>query len=221
MRVVVADDEALLREGLVRLLREAGFEVIGTASDGAGIVRLVEARRPDLAVIDIKMPPDHKEEGIVAAQEIRRRFPDIGVLVLSHYLESRYAMSLIEELPQRSGYLLKDRVSEIGVLTDALRRIQQGECVIDPTIVSRLVRHRRNIGPLSTLTDRERDILGLMAEGHSNQGICDRLVLSPKTVEGHINNLFRKLDIGQAGDYHRRVVAVLTYLRAHGSAPRD
>jgi DNA-binding NarL/FixJ family response regulator len=221
MRVVVADDEALLREGLVRLLREAGFEVIGTASDGAGIVRLVEARRPDLAVIDIKMPPDHKEEGIVAAQEIRRRFPDIGVLVLSHYLESRYAMSLIEELPQRSGYLLKDRVSEIGVLTDALRRIQQGECVIDPTIVSRLVRHRRNIGPLSTLTDRERDILGLMAEGHSNQGICDRLVLSPKTVEGHINNLFRKLDIGQAGDYHRRVVAVLTYLRAHGSASRD
>ena len=219
MRVVVADDETLLREGLVRLLAEAGFEVIGTASDGAGVVRLVEARRPDLAVIDIKMPPDHKEEGIVAAQEIHRRFPDIGVLVLSHYLESRYAMSLIAELPQRSGYLLKDRVSEIGVLTDALRRIQQGECVIDPTIVSRLVRHQRNIGPLSILTERERDILELMAEGHSNQGICGHLFLSPKTVEGHINNLFRKLDIGPAAEYHRRVLAVLTFLRAHGSAP--
>jgi DNA-binding NarL/FixJ family response regulator len=218
MRVVVADDETLLREGLVRLLSEAGFEVVGTAADGSALVRLVEARRPDLALIDIKMPPDHKEEGLVAAHEIRRRFPEIGVLVLSHYLESRYAMSLVEELPQRSGYLLKDRVSEIGVLTDAIRRIGQGECVIDPTIVSRLVRHRRNTGPLSALTERERDILELMAEGHSNQGIVERLFLSPKTVEGHINNLFRKLDIGPAPDYHRRVVAVLTFLRAHSTA---
>ena len=164
------------------------------------------------------MPPDHNQEGIVAAQEIRRRFPDVGVLVLSHYLESRYAMTLFEELPERSGYLLKDRVSEIGVLTDALRRIAQGECVIDPTIVSRLVRHRRNVGPLSGLTKRERDILELMAEGHSNQGICERLFLSPKTVEGHVNNLFRKLDIGQAPDYHRRVLAVLTFLRTRGAA---
>ena len=215
MRVVLADDEALLREGLARLLSEAGFEVTGKAGDATELLRLVEARRPQLAVVDIKMPPDHNEEGLVAAQEIRRRFPEIGVLVLSHYLESRYAMSLVEELPERSGYLLKDRVSDIGVLTDALRRIADGECVIDPTIVTRLIRHRRNAGPLSQLTDREREVLELMAEGHSNSGVCERLVLSPKTVEGHVNNIFRKLDIGAAPAYHRRVVAVLTFLRAH------
>jgi serine/threonine-protein kinase len=214
---VLADDEALLREGLARLLAEAGFEVAGTAGDAAELLRLVEARRPQLAVVDIKMPPDHSEEGLIAAQEIRRRFPDVGVLVLSHYLESRYAMSLIEELPERSGYLLKDRVSDIGVLTDALRRIADGECVIDPTIVSRLIRHRRNVGPLSQLTDREREVLELMAEGHSNSGVCERLVLSPKTVEGHVNNIFRKLDIGDAPTYHRRVVAVLTFLRARAA----
>jgi DNA-binding NarL/FixJ family response regulator len=213
MRVVLADDETLLREGLARLLTEAGFEVAGTARDGQALVRMVEARRPELVVTDIKMPPDHREEGLDAAAEIRRRFPDVGVLVLSHYLESRYAMSLLEELPERSGYLLKDRVSELGVLTDALRRIGDGECVIDPTIVARLIRHRRNVGPLSLLTARERDVLELMAEGHSNQGICERLVLSPKTVEGHVNNLFRKLDIGDAPTSHRRVTAVLTFLR--------
>jgi DNA-binding NarL/FixJ family response regulator len=214
VRVVVADDETLLREGLARLLTEAGFEVAGTARDGEGLVRMVQARRPELVVTDIKMPPEHREEGLDAAAEIRRRFPEIGVLVLSHYLESRYAMSLLEELPERSGYLLKDRVSELGVLTDALRRIADGECVVDPTIVSRLVRHRRNVGPLSELTERERDVLELMAEGHSNQGISERLVLSPKTVEGHVNNLFRKLDIGDAPTSHRRVTAVLTFLRA-------
>jgi DNA-binding NarL/FixJ family response regulator len=214
MRVVLADDETLLREGLARLLTEAGFEVAGTARDGAGLVRIVEARRPELVVTDIKMPPEHREEGLEAAAEIRRRFPQVGVLVLSHYLESRYAMSLLEELPERSGYLLKDRVSELGVLTDALRRIADGECVVDPTIVSRLVRHRRNVGPLSELTEREREVLELMAEGHSNQGICERLVLSPKTVEGHVNNIFRKLDIGDTVTAHRRVTAVLTFLRA-------
>jgi DNA-binding NarL/FixJ family response regulator len=145
----------------------------------------VVLRRPELVVTDIKMPPEHREEGLEAAAEIRRRFPEIGVLVLSHYIESRYAMSLLDELPERSGYLLKDRVSELGVLTDALRRIADGECVVDPTIVARLVRHRRNVGPLSGLTERERDVLELMAEGHSNQGISERLVLSPKTVERH------------------------------------
>jgi DNA-binding NarL/FixJ family response regulator len=214
VRVVIADDEALLREGLARLLAEAGFEVVGGAADAAGLLRLVEVRRPDVAVTDIKMPPTHTDEGLIAAQEIRRRFPAVGVLVLSHYLESRYAMSLLEELPGRSGYLLKDRVSEVGSLVDALRRIDGGECVIDPTIVSRLVSHRRNAGPLAALTAREREVLSLMAEGHSNQGICERLFLSPKTLEGHVGNIFRKLDIGEAPSYHRRVVAVLTFLRA-------
>jgi serine/threonine-protein kinase len=201
----------------MRLLVEAGFEMVGAAGDAVELLRLVEARRPDVVLTDIKMPPDYSEEGLLAAQQIRRRFPDTGVLVLSHYLESRYAMSLIEKVPERSGYLLKDRVSEIGVLSDALRRIGDGECVIDPTIVSRLVRHRRNVGPLSELTDREREILELMAEGHSNGGVCERLVLSPKTVEGHVNNIFRKLDIGVAPTQHRRVVAVLTFLRDRGS----
>src|SRR5262249_12370090 len=144
MRVVLADDEALLREGLARLLDEAGVEVSGTAQDAPGLLRLVEARRPDVAITDIKMPPSHTDEGLLAARDTRRRFPEVGVLVLSHYLESRYAMSLVQELPERSGYLLKDRVSEIGSLTDTLRRIADGECVIDPTIVARLVSHRRN-----------------------------------------------------------------------------
>ena len=214
MRVVLADDEALLREGLVRLLAEAGFEVAGAAQDATGLIRLVETRRPEVAITDIKMPPTHTDEGLVAARDIRRRFPQVGVLVLSHYLESRYAMSLVEELPERSGYLLKDRVSELGALIDALRRIGDGECVIDPTIVARLVAHRRNAGPLGELTAREREVLGLMAEGHSNAGICERLFLSPKTLEGHIGSIFRKLDIGEAPAYHRRVVAVLTFLRA-------
>ncbi len=217
MRVVLADDEALLREGLMRLLAEAGFEVVGAAGNAEGLLRLIETRAPEVALIDIKMPPDYSEEGLVAAQEIRRRFPDVGVLVLSHYLESRYAMALLEELPEHSGYLLKDRVSDIGVLTDALRRIGDGECVIDPTIVSRLVRHRRNVGPLSQLTEREREVLELMAEGHSNAGVSERLFLSPKTVEGHVNNIFRKLDIGAAPTHHRRVIAVLTFLRAGGA----
>lgn len=163
------------------------------------------------------MPPSHNHEGLLAAREIRRRFSQVGLLVLSHYLESRYAMALVEELPERSGYLLKDRVSEIGSLTDALRRIADGECVIDPTIVSRLVSHRRNAGPLAQLTPRERKVLALMAERHSNHGICKQLFLSPTTLEEHVSNIFRKLDIGEAPAYHRRVLAVLTFLRAGGA----
>jgi DNA-binding NarL/FixJ family response regulator len=160
------------------------------------------------------MPPDHEEEGLVAAQEIRSRHPGIGVLVLSHYLESRYAMRLLQDLPDRSGYLLKDRVSDVAVLADALRRIAEGECVVDPTIVSRLVARRGQAGSLAELTDRERDVLGLMAEGHSNDGIAGNLHLSAKTVEGHIRQIFMKLGIREAPESHRRVVAVLTFLRA-------
>lgn len=216
MRVVVADDETLLRQGLVQLLAKAGFEVVGEARDATELLRLVEARRPDLVLTDIKMPPGHSDEGLVAAQEIRRNHPAIGVLVLSHYLESRYAMRLLEDFPERTGYLLKDRVSDIAVLADALRRIAEGECVLDPTIVARLVARRENAGPLAELTEREREVLALMAEGHSNRGVGERLYISPKTVEGHVGQVFAKLGIEDAPTAHRRVVAVLAFLRATG-----
>ena len=214
MRVIVADDEVLLREGLARLLAEAGFEVVGKASDATELLALVERRRPDLVVVDIKMPPTHTDEGLAAASEIGERHPDVGVLVLSHYLEPRYAMRLLEEHPERAGYLLKDRVSDVAVLADALRRISDGECVVDPTIVSRLVARRRG-GPLAALTEREREVLALMAEGHSNEGIGERLVLSPRTVETHIRQIFLKLGLRDTPAYHRRVVAVLTFLRSN------
>ena len=212
MRIVLAEDEVLLREGLARLLTDAGFEVVGKAGDAAALLRLVDARRPELVLTDIKMPPTHSDEGLEAAREIGRRHPGTGVLVLSHYLESGYALRLLEDLPERSGYLLKDRVSDVAVLTDALRRIGQGECVIDPTIVSRLLA-RHHSGPLADLTAREREILALMAEGHSNDGICRLLFLSPKTVEGHIHQIFLKLDLGDLPSYNRRVLAVLRFLR--------
>jgi DNA-binding NarL/FixJ family response regulator len=216
MRVVVADDEVLLRQGLVQLLTKAGFEVAGEAGDASELLRLVEARQPELVLTDIKMPPGHSDEGLVAAQDIRRANPQIGVLVLSHYLESRYAMRLLDAFPERTGYLLKDRVSDIAVLADALRRIAEGECVLDPTIVARLVARRENARPLSELTGREREVLALMAEGHSNRGIGERLFLSPKTVEGHVGQIFQKLALDEAPATHRRVVAVLAFLRATG-----
>jgi DNA-binding NarL/FixJ family response regulator len=213
VRVIVADDEALLREGLTRLLAEAGFEVVGTAADAAGLLRLVDARRPDTVIVDIKMPPTHTDEGLVAAQDIGRRHPDIGVLVLSHYLEPRYAMQLLERHPRRAGYLLKERVADIAVLADALHRLAENECVIDPTIVSRLLARRRS-GPLQYLSEREREVLALMAEGHSNHAISERLVLSRRTVETHIRQIFLKLDLRETTAYDRRVTAVLAFLRA-------
>jgi serine/threonine-protein kinase len=214
VRVIVADDEALLREGLARLLTEAGFEVAGKARDATELLGLVERRLPDLVIVDIKMPPTHTDEGLAAARQIGYRHPDIGVLVLSHYLEPRYAMRLLEEHPARAGYLLKDRVSDVAVLADALHRLAEGECVIDPTIVARLLARRRT-GPLQDLTDREREVLALMAEGHSNEGIGERLFLSQRTVETHIRQIFLKLDLRDTPAYHRRVVAVLTFLRSN------
>jgi DNA-binding NarL/FixJ family response regulator len=214
MRVVVADDEVLLREGLARLLTETGFEVVGKAGDPDQLLATVRHTRPDVAIVDIKMPPTHTDEGLVAAEQISRLDPSVGVLVLSHYLESRYAMRLLQHHPDRVGYLLKERVSDLAVLTDAIRRVAEGECVIDPTIVARLMARRRDSGPLTQLTDREREVLALMAEGHSNQGICDKLFLSPKTVEAHVSQIFSKLGLRGVAGYHRRVLAVLTFLRA-------
>jgi DNA-binding NarL/FixJ family response regulator len=213
MRVVIADDELLLREGLARLLSEAGFEVAGKAGTGDELMRLVEVIRPDVALVDIKMPPTHTDEGLVAAREIRRAYPEVGVLVLSHYLESSYAMRLLENHPERVGYLLKERVSDVAVLADALRRIGEGESVVDPTIVSRLVRRPRDPDPLAELTERELEVLSQLAEGRSNQGVGAALFLSPKTIESHVRQIFMKLGLEGAPDDHRRVLAVLAYLR--------
>lgn len=218
MRVVIADDAMLMREGLARLLSEAGFEVTGKFGDGDELVRRLAAADPDVAIVDIRMPPTHTDEGLVAAERIREAHPDVGVLVLSQYLESRYAMRLLESHPDRVGYLLKERVSDIAVLADALHRVHEGECVVDPTIVSRLVKRSQD-STLAELTEREREVLGLMAEGHSNRGICDRLVLSPKTVEAHVGRILQKLNLPGSGEYHRRVLAVLTYLRETAVQP--
>ena len=214
MRVVIADDEVLLRDGLDRLLTEAGFYVVGKAGTAGELRREVELAHPDVAIVDIKMPPTHTDEGLVAAREIRASHPDVGVLVLSHYLESHYAMRLLEQHPGGVGYLLKERVSGVGVLADALARVHEGECVVDPTIVSRLLRRARPASALGQLTEREREVLALMAEGRSNKGICERLFLGPKTVEGHVRNIFTKLGLGESADDHRRVLAVLSYLRS-------
>lgn len=213
MRIVIADDETLLREGLARLLVEAGHDVVGKAGTAGELLRRVELTRPDVAIVDIRMPPTHTDEGLVAAQEIRRSHPTTGVLVLSHYVESYYAMRLLEEHTERSGYLLKERISDVAVLVDAATRIAEGECVVDPTIVSRLLKRPREPSPLDELTERELEVLALMAEGNSNDGICRRLYLSPKTVETHVRHILMKLDIGETPNYHRRVLAVLAYLR--------
>jgi DNA-binding NarL/FixJ family response regulator len=213
VRVVIADDEVLLREGLARLLGELGVTVAGLAADGQSLMRAVALDLPDVAIIDIKMPPNHKDEGLVAAAEIRRRHPDVGVLVLSHYLDSRYAMRLLEQHSGGVGYLLKERVSHVHVLLDALQRVSEGECVVDPTIVARLLTRQRNHGLLSELTDREREVLALMAEGQTNQRIAVSLKISPKTVERHVGHIFTKLGLAESEDQHRRVLAVLAWLR--------
>jgi DNA-binding NarL/FixJ family response regulator len=214
MRVVIADDELLLREGVAQLLRAAGIDVVATVGNADELMLRVARARPDVALIDIRMPPTHRDEGLVAARAIRADHPATGVLVLSHYVDSSYAMRLLEHHPERSGYLLKERVSDVAVLVDALQRIDEGECVIDPTIVAQLLRKPRAEGPLDTLTTRERDVLAAIAEGCSNNAIAERLYLSPKTVEANIHHILAKLGIAEAPDVNRRVVAVLTYLRS-------
>jgi DNA-binding NarL/FixJ family response regulator len=214
MRVVVADDVMLTRQGIVRLLRDAGIEVAAEAENAEGLLREVRSARPDVALVDIRMPPTHTDEGLVAAQKIRSEHPDTGVLVLSQYVEPSYAIRLIQEYPERVGYLLKDRVFDIATVVDALRRIVDGETVIDPTIVSRLVGRRRRADPVSALTDREREVLSLVAEGLSNRAIASRLFVTERTIEAHVTQIFLKLGLPESPDQHRRVLAVLAFLRA-------
>jgi DNA-binding NarL/FixJ family response regulator len=213
MRVVVAEDVMLTREGIVRVLADAGVEVVGTTEDADGLLRLVHHHRPDVAITDIRMPPTHTDEGLGAAARIRAEFPETGVLVLSQYVEPTYALRLLEDHPEAVGYLLKERVFDVVIIVDALRRISDGETVVDPTIVARLLGRRRRDDPLATLTDREREVLALVAEGLSNKAIGERLVVTDRTVEAHISQIFDKLGLDESPTAHRRVLAVLAFLR--------
>jgi DNA-binding NarL/FixJ family response regulator len=214
VRVVIADDSVLLREGIARLLQDSGVEVVGQAGDADGLMRSVAAEEPDVAVVDVRMPPTHTDEGLRAAREIRERHPTVGVLVLSQYVEEAYAVELLEESAAGRGYLLKDRVTDIAGFVDAVRRVGQGGSALDPEVVARLIGRRRRDDPIAELTPREREVLGLMAEGRSNQGIAERLVVTERAVEKHVTNILAKLGIATATADHRRVLAVLTYLRA-------
>jgi DNA-binding NarL/FixJ family response regulator len=214
VRLILAEDSVLLREGLARLLMEAGFEVVATGGDGEEAVRLVEECKPDVAVLDIRMPPGHTDEGLRAAHEIRRTHPEVGILVLSQYVETSYAVRLMNEGTEGIGYMLKDRVSDVAELADAVRRVGSGGCVVDPLVVGRLLGRKRPEQALDRLSEREREVLALMAGGRSNHSIAERLFMSEKTVESHVRSIFTKLDLMPSGDDHRRVLAVLRYLRA-------
>jgi len=212
--VVLADDSVLLREGTARLLEDAGFSVVGQAGDADDLLLKVRSYRPDVAVVDIRMPPTHTDEGLRAAKEIREKHPGTGVLVLSQYVESEYAMELLSESAEGVGYLLKDRVADIGDFASAVRRVAEGGSALDPTIVSRLVGRRRGSDPLADLTPREREVLEQMAEGRSNKAIASRLVVTERAIEKHVTSIFGKLRLPPSSDDHRRVLAVLAYL--HG-----
>ena len=214
MRVAVADDAVLFREGLSRLLVEAGFEVSAQVGDGRSLLDRVRADPPDVVIVDIRMPPTHTTEGLDAARAIREEHPAVGVLVLSAHVETTYALQLIEDGTVGAGYLLKERVSDLAELTDAVRRVAAGGLVIDPSVVAGLLARKRLRDPLDELTGRERDVLSVMAEGRSNQAISERLYLSPKTVEAYVRGVFTKLGLQQGSDDNRRVLAVLTYLRS-------
>jgi DNA-binding NarL/FixJ family response regulator len=212
IRVVIADDSALFREGLRTMLTHAGFEVAGLAADAGSLVKIVADTGPDVAITDIRMPPTLTDEGLDAARRIRAAHPSVGVLVLSTYVETDFAEALLHDAGCRSGYLLKDRVADLDELADAIRRIARGGVVIDPAVVAELLNRRRPRDPVHGLSDREHDVLTLMAEGRSNQAIGDRLYLSPRTVEAHIRSIFTKLDLSPAAEDHRRVLAVLAFL---------
>jgi DNA-binding NarL/FixJ family response regulator len=212
MRVVVADDSLLFREGLARLLGENGFDVVAKAADAERLLAEVTRHHPDVAIVDVRMPPTQTTEGLEAARRIRARNANVGVLVLSQHVETHQALELLSDPPGGTGYLLKDRVSDLRDFCDAVRRVGEGGSAIDPEVVSRLLGRRRERDPLAELTERERDVLALMAEGQSNQGIADRLFLAPKTVETHVHRIFTKLGLFPDEAGHRRVLAVLTFL---------
>ena len=214
MRVVIADDSLLTRAGISSLIREAGNQVVAEVDDGDAALAAVRLHNPDIAVVDIRMPPTHTDEGLVAALQIRAECPSTAVLVLSHYVQPSYAIRLIETFPGGMGYLLKDRVTDSALLLDAMHRLSDGECVIDPTIVARCMSRRTNSRELAALTDREREVLAQLAEGRSNTGIARVLFIAERTVETHTTQIFQKLGLETSADTHRRVLAVLAYLRA-------
>jgi DNA-binding NarL/FixJ family response regulator len=214
IRVLVADDSVLLREGLVRLLEESGCEVVAQAGDADELLRKARAHKPTVAIVDVRMPPDNTDDGLRAALTIRSEQPETGVLVLSQYIEQQYAIELIGGAHEGIGYLLKERITDIGTLLDAVHRIADHGSVIDPQVVSQLLRRSRREDPLKELSDREREVLELMAQGRSNHAIATRLVISERAVEKHVTSIFSKLRLGPAEDDHRRVLAVLTFLRA-------
>jgi DNA-binding NarL/FixJ family response regulator len=213
VRVVIGEDDVLLREGIVRLLAEAGFEVVAQAGNAEDLLRKSLAHKPDVVVADVQMPPGHGDDGLRAALEVRRQHPEIGVLVLSQFYEEQYALDLIGEHPEGVGYLLKERVGDVEAFVEALARVVAGGSALDPEVVGRMLGRRRTDGPLDRLSPRERDVLAAMAEGKSNQGIAEELVVTQAAVEKHVTGIFQKLDLGPTPTEHRRVLAVLAYLR--------
>jgi DNA-binding NarL/FixJ family response regulator len=214
IRVLVGEDQPFVREGILRVLEDGGFDVLGTAGDALDLVRMAQAYRPDVIITDIQMPPDHSDDGLRAALAIRAADPGVGVLVLSQFLEDSYAFALVADGAQGVGYLLKEKIGDLRAFTDAVRRVAEGGSVLDPDVVARLVGRARPAGPLDDLTRRERQVLELIAEGRSNAGIAGELVVSVAAVERHVTGIFEKLGLRQSPQAHRRVLAVLTYLRA-------
>ena len=214
LRVVIAEDQVLLREGIVRLLGEAGFDVVGQAADAEDLVRKVAAHRPDVAIIDIQMPPTNTDDGLRAAMHVRATQPDVGVLVLSQFVEEAYALDLIGNDAAGVGYLLKDRVADVAAFTDAILRVSRGGSALDPEVVAQMLGRPRRQDPLASLSPREREVLTLMAEGRTNRAIADDLVISVHAVEKHVTSIFSKLGLPPTAEDHRRVLAVLTFMRA-------
>jgi DNA-binding NarL/FixJ family response regulator len=214
IRVIVGEDQPFVREGIVHVLQDGGFDVVGTAADARDLVRIADSHRPDVVVADIQMPPDHADDGLRAALQIRASQPAVGILVLSQFLEDSYAFDLVADGAQGVGYLLKEKVGDLRMFTDAVRRVADGGSVLDPDVVARLVGRKRKASPVDNLTPRERQVLALIAEGRSNAGIANELVVTVAAVERNVTSIFDKLGLHQSPDQHRRVLAVLTYLRA-------